>query len=135
MLAERIRIALQTEFPEVPFRFGVSDSVASLDSPSSEVGTLDICDDGDEATIYLGSITHAHLGCYDDTLSEEQRADRVTEDVVSFIRALLADRVVGFRALGGMVGGYRMLSHDETKPDRSRFRPLSRLYLWSGPLP
>ena len=132
MLTAHITQALKTEFPEVPFVFpSPPDPIASLLGPCKEFSPLQICDDGDEATIYLGTITHGHLGCYDDDLTEDDKQRRIADDVTDFVRDLLSDRIVAMSMLGGVAGGWRRLSADEALPAHSI---LKRQFVWSHAL-
>jgi hypothetical protein len=102
-----------------------------LEAPCDELSPLQICDDGDEATIYLGTITHGHFGCYDNGISEEQRHQHIAEEVVDFVWDLISDGIVASSSLGGRVGGWRRLSPDTGIPKPSM---LKQQYLWSRPL-
>ena len=88
---------------------------------------MEICDDGDEATVYFNA-THGHFSCYDEKLSTEQREQQITDDVIKFLESLLKDRVVVWQMLGGMAGGWRVLQPGEEPPTPSRAR---RQFLWS----
>jgi len=132
MLTAHIVQALKTEFPEVPFVFSSPpDPAASLVGPCEELSPLQICDDDDEATIYLGTITHGHLGCYEEGITEDERHRLIAEDVTDFVRDLFSDRIVAMSTLGGAVGGWRRLSADEALPAHSM---LKRQFVWSHAL-
>ena len=132
MLAAHITEALRSAFSEVPFVLSSPpDPVATLGGPCAELSPLRIFDDGHEATIYLGTVTHAHLGCYDEGISEDERHRQIADDVVDFARDLFSDRIVADSALGGLIGGWRRLSPDDDAPGRSIFK---RQYLWSRSL-
>ena len=65
MLATHITEALRSAFPEVAFvLFSAPDPVATLDGPCADLSPLQIFDDGDEAIIYLGTVTHVHSPRY-----------------------------------------------------------------------
>jgi hypothetical protein len=132
MLATHITEALRSAFPEVAFVLSSPpDPVATLDGPCAELSPLQICDDGDEATIYLGTITHGHLGCYEEGLSEDERHQQIADDVIDFVRDLFSDRVVASSALGGRIGGWRRLSPEDDTPGPSI---LKQQYVWSRAL-
>ncbi|MES2468005.1 MAG: hypothetical protein V4675_11935 [Verrucomicrobiota bacterium] len=132
MLAFHITEALRSAFPEVPFILSSPpDPVATLDGPCAELSPLQICDDGDEATIYLGTTTHGHLGCYDEGLSEDQKHRQIADDVIDFVRDVFSDRIVASSSLGGRIGGWRRLCPEDDTPGPSMFK---RQYVWSRPL-
>jgi hypothetical protein len=57
MLSDHLTQALRAAFPDVLFDYALPpDPVAKLEGPCAEMSPLLICDDGDEATIYLGEV-------------------------------------------------------------------------------
>lgn len=102
----------------------------SLQSPCQALGAMEICDDGDEATVYF-TATHGHFGCYDESLSVEQREQQITDDVIEFLDSLFSDRVVVWQLLGGLAGGWRVLPPGEAVPSPSLVR---RQFLWTREL-
>lgn len=132
MLSHHLKEALCAAFPALPFVFDEPPTpVATLAAPSPALDPLQICDDGDEAIVYLGNVTHAHLGCHDEALSEEAKQQQIAADVVQFVRDLFADRIVASSTLGGRIGGWRTLAPGEALPGPSM---LSSRYVWSRPL-
>jgi hypothetical protein len=132
MIRDLLISQLKERFPKLGFSFDEPPKpVASLQSPCLALGELQILDDGDEATVYFVSATHGHFGCYDETLDAEQREKQIVEDVVEFLDSVFKDRVVIWRALGGMAGGWRVLKPDESAPAPSALR---KQFLWSREL-
>jgi hypothetical protein len=123
---------LKERYPNVAFTFSDSSQpFASVVCPVSEMGRLDIYDDGDEATIDISEITHGHFNPYE-TMSEPDRDKWVTEAVTSFLDALFADRVLLYRTPNRHMGGWQV--HDD-RIDRTV--PLSgfehrQCFVWSG---
>lgn len=132
MIQEHLVVGLKSAFPEKAFRFSQPpEPVASLPSPCEALGTLEISDDGDEATVYLTAATHSHFGCYDDLFSAAQKEAQISSDVITFLKALFADRVVVWCLAGGLAGGWRVLGVGEPLPKRSHVR---RQFVWSREL-
>src|SRR3974390_2854947 len=128
MISDILITALKQRFPELPFSFGESPKpVTSLQSPCQALGQMDICDDGDEATVYF-TATHGHFSCYDESLSVEQREQQITDNVITFLDSLFSDRVVVWQVLGGLAGGWRVLKPGEDVPSPSVAR---RQFLWT----
>jgi hypothetical protein len=128
MIADHLIRELKQRFPDVAFTFDESPNpVASLQSPCQALGQMDICDDGDEATVYF-TATHGHFSCDDETLSVEQRERQITDDVIAFLDSLFKDRVVVWKVLGGLAGGWRVLQPGEDAPTPSVAR---RQFLWT----
>ena len=123
MIWEHLSADLKRAFPDKAFQYSnPPDRAASLPSPFPELGTLEIADDGYEATVYLSGATHGHFGCYNDKLSEAQKEAEISSDVITFLQALFADRVVIWRFAGGLAGGWRVLKAGEQLPGPSHFR-------------
>jgi hypothetical protein len=128
MIRDHIIRALNQRFPDLPFAFDESPKpIASLQSPCHALGQMDICDDGDEATVYF-TATHGHFRCDDEKLSIEQREQQISDDVIAFLDSLFKDRVVIWQVLGGLAGGWRVLQPGEDVPTLSLAR---RQFLWT----
>jgi len=128
MIGDHLIRELKQRFPDVAFTFDKSPHpVASVPSPCQALGQLDICDDGDEATVYF-TLTHGHFSCYDEALSVGQREQQITDNVISFLDDLFKDRVVVWQVLGGLAGGWRVLPPGEDAPTPSAVR---RQFLWT----
>src|SRR5436190_18967339 len=113
MIRDHLILALKQKFPDLPFTFGEPPKpIVSLQSPCQALGQMDICDDGDEATVYF-TATHGHFSCYDEKLSVEQRERQITDAVIAFLDSLFKDRVVVWQVLGGRAGGWRVLQPGE----------------------
>ena len=132
MIRAFLEPVLRERFPEHPFEFREEPQpFATLDAPCSGIGRLELCDDGDEVTVYLTELTHGHFGCYEDDLSEEEKEKVIASDVADFLGALFADRVVAFRVLGGLAGGWRLLDDGEALPAPSKIKSQ---FVWSHPI-
>lgn len=131
MIREYLVPALKDRFPDRPFVYREHPQpIATIEMPFGTVGPVDICDDDDEITIYIGKAGHGHFGNYDENISTVEREQRIAADVVDFLTALFSDRVVIVRILNGWSGGWHRL-RDGEQPRRSWFW---EQFLWSGPL-
>jgi hypothetical protein len=90
-----------------------------------------IYDDGDEATLCIGEITHGHFNPYDASLTADELASIVVRDLIGFLDKLFTDRVYLWRAKSGGAGGWRVLKDGETVPSTP---PDHHAFLWCGPL-
>ena len=132
MISDTLLPALHERFPDRGLQSGSSpNEVAVFPAAHPEVGNVSIWDDGDEATVGIGEITHGHFNPYDDSLTSEQIAKRVTEDVIEFLQALFNDRVLLWKSRDGGSGGWRILAHNT---DGSLMEGDDLTYLWSGPV-
>lgn len=131
MIRDHLLPALASRFPDRFFVIGTfPDADVTLPFPYEKIGPLEISDDGDEVTVFIGEVTHGHFGCYEESYSEEEMHRQIVENVMDFLDDLFADRVVLFRALGGRTGGWRTLASDQ-QPKRFWF---GEQFLWSRPL-
>src|SRR5262245_9296260 len=86
--------ALLANFPYRGFETREPSTIGVFPAAHEDVGDVTIVDDGDEATVYIGEITHTHFNPYDQTLSDAELAETVSDDVVGFLAELFADRVL-----------------------------------------
>jgi hypothetical protein len=135
--AEPMRISdvllpvLEERFPGRGLRRGVApDPVATFPAAHAAVGDLAILDDGGEATVFIGELTHSHFNPYDASLTPKELAEEVTRAVVDFLEALFDDRVVIWLASDGASGGWSTLESG-APPDS---HPGARNFVWSGPI-
>lgn len=132
MIRDALLPALRLRFPDISFQIGDSPNpIAIFPAAHKEVGDVSIWDDGDEATVSIGEITHGHFNPYDETLTPEEIANRVTEEVVAFLKDLFADRVLLWKSLVGGAGGWSVLGHNNSL---SLIDTDDLTYLWSGPV-
>lgn len=134
MIRDRLAPAIRERFPEVAFTFVDSKQpFARVVCPCSELGELEIYDDGDEATIVLTKVTHCHVNPYSKMPSSERDA-WITESVLDFLTALFEDRMLVYCSSDRLQSG----SHRyETPIDRSRPVVGTEQYdcfVWSGPV-
>jgi hypothetical protein len=124
---------LEEAFPGAFTRKDGSDElIAVFPAAHEEVGEVSVWDDGWEATVSIGTITHLHFNPYDPSLSEVEVAKVVSDEVIDFLRALFADEVLLWKSSDGRSGGSRMLSAQGLTDTPGA---CDRRYLWSGPLP
>jgi hypothetical protein len=119
---------LQERFPGRDMRLGAPPSPCiAFPAIHPDVGDVEIYDDGDELTVVLGRFTHGHLSSYDDALSMEQKAARISDEAATFLEELFADRIVLWGSHEG-TGGWRK------RGERSTWPIDTKEYVWSGPL-
>ena len=132
MIRDLLLPALQANFPGRGFQLDDSpNAIGVFPAAHSEVGDVTIWDDGDEATIGIGEITHGHFNPYDETLTEHEIAQQVTFEVIDFLTDLFADRVLLWRTPNTGAGGWQVLDDDN---DFSLMDADDLTYLWSGPV-
>ena len=130
-ISEVLLPVLEERFPARGLRRGEPpDPVATFPAAHAAVGDVAILDEGGEATVLIGKLTHTHFNPYDASLSAKEVAEQVTSSVVDFLEALFDDRVVIWVATDGGSGGWSTLEPDAPV----RLRPGARNFVWSGPI-
>ena len=104
--------------------------IATIQAAHPDVGDVLIYDDEDEATVFVGDITHNHYNPYDETLSQEQVDNAVTEDVIEFLEALFRDKILMWKT-GRGGGGSTHIEHEE---NIDKIVENNKAFLWSGPI-
>jgi hypothetical protein len=123
---------LQERFHGRGLRTGLPpDPIAVFPGIHEAVGDVSVWDDGEEATVGVGTITHGHFNPYDQSLTAEQVSIQVSEDVVGFLEDLFADKVLLWKSPDSGSGGWRILGHDE---QISLMDSEDITFVWSGPV-
>lgn len=132
MIRDSLVPARKQRYPNVAFSFfDTPQPFARVASGHSDIGDLEIFDDGDEATVAITEITHSHFNPYKN-MPERDRDEWVTNSVIEFLDALFGDRVLLYRTTDRRQGGWQL--RDE-KIDRSPPVPGTEQYecfVWSG---
>jgi hypothetical protein len=130
-IADVLLPALKARFPGRGLRCGESpDPVAIFPAAHEAVGDVSILDDGDEATVLLGCLTHSHFNYSDSTHSKKERAEEITATVLEFLEALFDDKVLIWVAVDRGSGGWARIG-----PGSSiALRQGAKNFVWSGPI-
>lgn len=119
---------LQERFPQGAF---VSTPQAvKFPAAHPDVGEIEIVEDGPELIAYLGHFTHVHFANYDKSLSAEQAAQSISENVVALLEDIFADKIVFWGSHRGG-GGYYLRGE---QPSSVFARNRGQEYVWSGPI-
>jgi hypothetical protein len=128
MISDVLVSKLQERFPGRGLRNASAPApFAVFPAIHPEVGDIQIYDDGDELTVVAGNFTHGHFSNYDEKLSVEQKAEEITESVLSFLESLFADQIVLWGSHQASGGWYKRGESPAWKKD-------AKEYVWSGPL-
>jgi|SRR5215510_10193814 len=130
MIREVLIPKLQARFAARGFQHGSEkNSIGFFPAAHTQVGELAMFDDGDEATIYIGQITHLHI---DSEASEEHRAEEeIANEVISFLEDLFADKMMIWKLnITGENGVLPVANVEEWGMDHR-----ASTFVWSGPVP
>lgn len=120
---------MKTELPEVKFTLDKGKHIISIAPKHPDVGSIDIQDDNDELTVCIGNFTHWHVGCYEDELSEIQKAKSIAGDVAEFLQKLFDDKIIMWG--GKTSGGFYEKGHKLNS--KSWWGKQHKEWVWSGP--
>ena len=131
MIRDCLIPALKREFSGWEVMFDAPPQpIATFAAAQPAVGRVLVYDDGDEATVLIENVTHGHFSPYDEKLSETQRDETVTEDVIDFLKALFGDRVLLHCSPDKHRGGWVRL---DLKDGPVELSPAFEYFLWSRP--
>jgi len=129
-LRDSLLSALASAFPGHDLRASDSpDSVAVFPAACPEVGDLHIYGEDGEAIIEIGNITHGHFSVYDETMGLDARHSAISEEVIGFLRELLADKVLLWTLGKGRSGGWSMPFEGQIPSD---VPSEAKVFVWSG---
>ena len=119
---------IPTRLPGVSFRAGnTPDAVVVFPAAHPDFGNVEIYDDGDELTVYVGNFTHSHFSNYSDA-SDAEKAKEIVDSTISFLSDIFKDHLVFWGSHNSRGGGLR---RDELP--NPGFSTKGPLYVWSGP--
>lgn len=126
---------LEKVFPNRGLKVDKSEGHAVFPAIHPSFGDLEIHDDGEEITIYAGNFTHGHFSNYEDGLSPEEAAKKISERVIAFLEATFADKMVFWGSNTG-AGGWGELSDSLKRifENHGVTADFKKKYVWSGPL-
>lgn len=128
MLLDHLITKLEAQFAG---QYSVAEGVVSFPAKHQDVGSVEVHDDAEELTVYAGHFTHLHFSSFDSSLTPQQAAERIAEDVTAFLVRLFSDQVVLWGSHGGRGGCYER----GTGPTSIFSFRRGQEYVWSGPIP
>ena len=94
MIATVLIPQLQARFPDRALRISDdSPPIATFPAINSEVGDIEIHDDGDEVTLYLVNFSHGHFGNYEDHLPLAVRQQKIVDAVVDTLDRIFTEKI------------------------------------------
>jgi hypothetical protein len=131
IIAAKLIPRLQGRFPDRGGRFDLSSKPCVVfPAMHTDVGDLEIFDDGWELIVVAGRFTHGHFSNYDEKLSDGEKAEKIVEDVIAFLEKLFADQIILWGSRHGG-GGWRVRNAAQ---ESNFIQPTGAFYVWSGSL-
>jgi hypothetical protein len=76
LLTDRLIATVYSRLPHQPMKVGgTKGAVVVFPAAHSDVGDIEVHDNGDELIVMVGNFTHTHFNNYDRGLSISERAD------------------------------------------------------------
>ncbi len=122
---------IESEFPSLHFIVDEDSRTVSIPPIYEEFGSIEIQDYGGELIIFVGNFTHWHVSCYEEDLSDKEKAEVIAEDVADFLHDVFNDRIIMW---GSNQGNGGFITRDEQQSQESQTK-IHQRWLWSGPLP
>lgn len=122
MICDLMIAQLQARFPDRGLRI-TDDTPPIMIFPAihPDVGDIEVHDDDDEVTVFIGSITHGHFGNYDEGLARLQRDQLIVDAVIAQLELIFSEKTELYRTSWGGGWGPRGTGTGE-------------VFVWSGPV-
>lgn len=124
MLYEAMKKEIESQFPSLKFSFDEEKKLISIPSVCNEVASIDIQDDHDELTVFVGNFTHWQCGCFDEKSSSSDDIREIVSEVTEYFQDMFSDKI--FMWGSAMKGGGTQLIEADFKTNKQG-------YVWSGP--
>ena len=124
MLYEEMKKEIESQFPSLQFTLDDEKKLISIPPIHQDVGSIDIQDDGDELTIFVGNFTHWHCGCFDEKKADSDEIKEIVSDVIEYLEDMFNNKI--FMWGSAMKGGGTQFIDDDFKTNKKG-------YVWSGP--
>lgn len=131
MIRDKLIPMLQQRYTDKGVQINLSGNpIAVFPAKHPAVGGIEIYDDGDEATVYIGDITHTHFNPYNHELTQDEIDQEVSEEVIGFLEDIFADQILFWKSKHSGSGGWQHIDLRETSIGLDEE---AEYFLWSGP--
>ena len=127
---------LHAQFPESGLEPGRDpEPVAVFPFEHEDVGDVEIWDEGTSVSLAIGDLAKGDFGPYGPGYTDDERARRITEEVLSFLERLFNDEVLIWATCGDYegrpTGGWEPIRGGLSLSNK---RKNIQRFLWSGPI-
>lgn len=131
MITEELLLAVTEKFPDRKWsQTGDDDPVIRFAPECDEVGEVRVYGADEGAIVEIENFNSHCFGFSENSLSEEEKIDRIIKDVVEFLSALFSDQVLLSRSRNRRIVASRRLDRHDRKP---KLRRRMEYFVWSGP--
>ncbi len=124
MLYEAMKKEMESQFPSLQFSTDDEKKLISIPPVCNDVGSIDIQDDYDELTVFVGNFTHWHCGYFNEKSGNPDEVKEIVTEVAEYLQDMFNDKI--FMWGSSMKGGGTQLIEDG-------FKTKKQGYVWSGP--
>ncbi|NQZ23624.1 MAG: hypothetical protein HRT53_16430 [Colwellia sp.] len=71
MLLHIVEENIRNEFPSLKYSKNECNDTLIIEGPNYSIGNIELEDDLDEVIVMVGTFTHWHAACYDQTMSKK----------------------------------------------------------------
>lgn len=124
MLYKAMKKELEIQFPQLKFTSNDIEKLITISPMHKDVGNIEIQDDIDELSIFVGNFTHWHAGYYDKESGSEEQINNTVSEVIEFLRDMFNDKIFMWgNAMNG--GGFEYIDEGFSTKESG--------LVWSGP--
>ncbi|WP_370316638.1 hypothetical protein [Pseudoalteromonas sp.] len=131
MLLQIVEENIREEFPSLEYSLNECGDTLIINGPNDLIGNVELEDDLDEIIVMVGSFTHWHAACYDQTITKEERYQQISAEIINFLKDLFSNKLVlwGSHKTGG---GFYNIDFDINEQDSPSEPEEIEQFFWSG---
>lgn len=127
MLSDTLIARIKQKYANRPVQYGTPpEPVVTFPAIHPQVGDIEIFDDQEELTVYIGHFTHWHVADYTNGI-QGPSPNKLADTIIEFLEELFADKIV----LWGMHKGSGGWFHRDQATSGHAQGPY---FVWSGPV-
>jgi hypothetical protein len=130
VLLETTTRKIESEFSSLHFVVDEERRTIIIPPIYEEFGSIESQDEGNELIVIVGNFTHWHVSCYEEDLSDNEKAEMIVEDIAEFLRGVFNDKIIMWGSHKGR-GGF--IYRDEYQTQEPQLNAHQK-WLWSQPL-
>jgi len=131
MLLETMIEKIKEDFPSLKFSVNKEEHLISIPAFNEDVGGIQIQDDEYELTVYIGHFTHWHVGDFEETNNEKEKAINIANEISEFLNDLFENKIIMWGKHEKSGGFYHI---DEKSNSKSLLGKQHEEWTWSGPI-
>jgi len=131
MLLQIVEENIRNEFPSLKYSLNECNDALIIKGPNDRIGNIELEDDLDEIIVFVGSFTHWHAACYDQTINKEARYQQISAEITDFLKNLFSNKLILWGSYKTR-GGFYNIDLDINEQDSPCEPKGVEQYFWSG---